>query len=65
MSYGVSIDSYRYNPPIASEVLHGFSRERGRSPDTIMNSASQREIEDQLVMDRLLREYLTPKSRWE
>ena len=42
-----------------------ISREQGRLPDTIMNSASQREIEDQLVMDRLLREYLTPKSRWE
>ena len=62
MSYGASIYSHRYNPPIASEVLHGISREQGRLPDTIMNSApSQREIEAQLVMDRLLREYLTRK----
>jgi hypothetical protein len=65
MSYGASIYGHRYNPPIASEVLHGIFSEQGRLPGTIKNSASQREIEDQLVMDRLLREYLTPKSRWE
>jgi hypothetical protein len=53
--------SYRYNPPIASEVLHGFSLQ-GRLPDTIMNSAPvRRDNEAQLVMDRLLRECLTRK----
>ena len=63
MSYGASIYSHSYNPPIASEVLHGISREQRWLPDTIMNSApSRREIEAQLVMDRLLREYLTRKS---
>ena len=62
MSYGVSIYSCRYNPPIASEVLHGISREQRRLSDTIMNSAPvRREIEAQLVMDRLLRECLTGK----
>ena len=62
MSYGVSIYSHRYNPPIASEILHVISREQGRLPDTIMNSAPvRREIEAQLVMDRLLRECLTRK----
>ena len=65
MPYGASLYSHRYNPPIASEVLHGISREQRWWLGTIVNSASQREIEDQLVMDRLLREYLTPKSRWE
>ena len=60
MSYGVSI--YSYNPPIASEVLHGISREQRRLSDTIMNFAPvRREIEAQLVMDRLLRECLTRK----
>jgi hypothetical protein len=62
MSHGASIYSYRYNPSIASEVLRGISREQGRLPDTIMNSAPvRREIETQLVMDRLLRECLTRK----
>ena len=66
MSYGASIYSHGYNPPIASEVLHGISREQGWLPDTIMNSAPvRREIETQLVMDRLLRECLTRKSPWE
>ena len=36
MSYGASIYSYRYNPPLASEVLHGIFREQGRLPDTII-----------------------------
>ena len=66
MSYGASIHSHGYNPPIASEVLHGISREQRWLPGTIVNSApARREIETQLVMDRLLREYLTPKSPWE
>ena len=60
MSYGASIYSHGYNPPITAEGLRGISREQGRLPGTIMNSApSQREIEAQLMMDRLLREYLT------
>jgi hypothetical protein len=62
MSYGVWIYSHRYNQPIASEILHVISREQRRPPDTIMNSAPvRREIEAQLVMDRLLRECLTRK----
>ena len=62
MSYGVSIYSHHYNQPIASEILHVISREQRRRPDTIMNSAPvRREIEAQLVMDRLLRECLTGK----
>jgi hypothetical protein len=60
MSHGASIYHHRYNPPIASEVLHGSLGEQTRLPD-IMESASAREIEVQLVMDRLLREYLTRK----
>jgi hypothetical protein len=64
MSYGVSI--YGYNPPIVSEVLFGISREQGWRPGTNANSApSRREIDAQLIMDRLLREYLTRKSPWE
>ena len=60
MSHVVSICSDRYNAPIASEILHVISREQGRPPDTIMNSAPvRREIEAQLVMDRLLRECLS------
>jgi hypothetical protein len=66
MSHGASICSYRYNPPPAPEVLHGIFGEQGRQPDTIINPApSQREMETQLVMDRLLREYLSPRSRRE
>jgi hypothetical protein len=62
MSHGVSIYSYRCNPPIAFEVLHEISREQRRLPGTIMNSAPVRpEIEAQLVMDRLLRECLAGK----
>ena len=62
MSHVVSICSHRYNPPTASEILHIISREQGQPPDTIMNSAPvRREIEAQLVMDRLLRECLTGK----
>ena len=65
MSYAASIYSHGYNPPIAFEVLHGISREQAWRLGTIVNSASsQREIEAQLVMDRLLREYLKPKSQW-
>ena len=66
MSYAASIYSHGYNPPTASDVLHGISREQEWLPGTITNSASaQREIETQLVMDRLLRECLARKSRWE
>jgi hypothetical protein len=62
MSYGASLYSHRYNLPIASEVLHGIFSEQGRLPGTIKNSApSRHEIEARLVMDRLLRECLTPK----
>jgi hypothetical protein len=64
MSYGASICSYRNNPPPASKVLHGMFGEQGRQSDTITNLApSRREIETQQVMDRLLREYLSPRSR--
>jgi len=64
MSYGASIYSHGYNPPVASEVLHGISREQRWQPGTMANSAPSRlELECQLVMDRLLREFLIPKSR--
>jgi len=64
MSYGASICSYRHNPSPASNVLHGIFGEQGRQPDAVMNSVpSQREMEIQQVMDRLLREYLSPRSR--
>jgi hypothetical protein len=63
MSYGASIHSHVYNPPITAEVLCGISREQGWLPGTIVSFApSQLEIETQLVMDRLLRECLTRKS---
>jgi len=63
MSYGASIHSHVYNPPITAEVLCGISRGQGWRPGTIVNSApSQLEIETQLVMDRLLRECFTSKS---
>ena len=66
MSHGASLYSHRYNPLIPSEVLDGISRGKGLRPGTIKNSKPARhEIEAQLVMDWLLREYLTPKSRWE
>ena len=62
MSYGASIFSHRYNPPITSDVHHGIFSEQGRLHGTIKNSApSRHEIEAQLVMDRLLRECLTGK----
>jgi hypothetical protein len=60
MSYGASIHSHVYNPPITAKVLRGISREQGWRPGTIVNSApSQLEIEAKLVMDRLLHEYFT------
>ncbi len=63
MSYGASIYSHVYNPPITAEVLCGISRGSGWRPGTIVNSApSQLEIETQLVMDRLFRECFTRKS---
>ncbi|HET9587033.1 MAG TPA: hypothetical protein VFP38_23670 [Bradyrhizobium sp.] len=59
MSYGASIHSHTYNPPFTVDGLGGISREQRRPPDTIKNSApSQRVIEAQRVMDRLLRECL-------
>jgi hypothetical protein len=62
MSYGVSIYSLGHNAPVASEVLREISREQTGLPGTIVNSArSRREGETQLIMDRLLREYLRPK----
>src|SRR5258707_11935455 len=62
MSYGASIHSHVYNPPITAEVLCKISRGQGWRPGTIVNSApSQLEIETQLVMDRLLRECFTSK----
>jgi hypothetical protein len=66
MSYATSIQSHGRNPPVASNVLHGKFRGQEWLPVAIATSASaRRELETQLVMDRLLREYLTPKSRWE
>ena len=57
MSYGASIYSYVYNPPMTAEVLCGISREQGWRRGTIVKSApSQLEIETQQVIDRLLRE---------
>ena len=59
MSYGASIHRHTYNPPITVEGLGGISREQRLLPGTTKNSApSQRVIEAQLVMDRLLRECL-------
>ena len=64
MSYAASIYSDWPNRPPASKALLGIFSEQGRQPETTTNSApSQREMEIQLVMDRLLREYLSPKSR--
>jgi hypothetical protein len=65
MSYA-SIHGHGRNPPVASNVLYGNFREQEWLPTAIAVSASaRRELETQLVMDRLLREYLAPKSRWE
>jgi hypothetical protein len=59
MSYGTSIHSHTCNPPFTVDGLGGISREHRPLPGTIKNLApSQRVIEAQLVMDRLLREYL-------
>ena len=59
MSYGASVHSHTYNPPVTIEGLGGISREQRLLPGTTKNSApSQRVIEAQLVMDRLLRECL-------
>jgi hypothetical protein len=63
MSYGASIYSHVYGPPITAKVLCGISREQGWRPGTILNSTpSQLEIETQLVMDRLLRDCFSSKS---
>jgi hypothetical protein len=63
MSCAAAISSYRCNPPAPSNVLHVMFREQEWSPGLIVNSApARRELETQLVMDRLLREYLTPNS---
>ena len=65
MSYAAAIYSQGYNPLIESEALNQISGEQAWRLGTIVNSASsQRKIETQLVMDRLLREYLKPKSQW-
>jgi hypothetical protein len=62
MSYGASIHSHVYNPPITAKVLCGISREQGCRAGTIVNSApSQLEIETRALMDRLLRECFTSK----
>ncbi len=59
MSYGASVHSHTYNPPVTIEGLGRISREQRLLPGTTKNSApSQRVIEAQLVMDRLLRECL-------
>ena len=64
MSYAASIHGHVCNPPAASNVLHGMFRDQDWLPSPITTSAlARRELETQLVMDRLLREYLTPKSR--
>ena len=63
MSYGASIVSHVYNPPITAEVLCGIFASKDGRPGTIVKSApSQLEIETQLVVDRLLRECFTRKS---
>ena len=63
MSYGASIYSHVYNPPITAEVHCGISRGQGWRPGTIVKSTpSQLEIETQLVVDRLIRECFTRKS---
>jgi len=63
MSYGASIYSHVYNPPIKAEAHFGISRGQGWRPGTIVKSApSQLEIETQLVVDRLMRECFTRKS---
>jgi len=61
MSYGASIYSHAYNPPITAEGLGGISREQRRLHGTIKNSAPSQREEAQLVMDRLLRECLKRK----
>jgi hypothetical protein len=59
MSYGTSIHSHTRNPQITVEGFGGISRKQRLLPGATENSApSQRVIEAQLVMDRLLREYL-------
>jgi hypothetical protein len=58
MYYGASIHSHAYNPPITVEGLGGISREQRPLPGTKNSAPSPRVIEAQLVMERLLREYL-------
>ena len=65
MPYDASIYRHVYNPLVTAKVHFGISREQGWRPGTNVNSASQREIDAELIMDRLLREYLTRKSPWE
>jgi hypothetical protein len=62
MSYAASIYSHGYNQPITPEVLDGISREQRLLGTIVSPAASRLAIEPQLVMDRLLREYLTRKS---
>ena len=60
MSHSASI--HGRDLAVALEGLHGISREQGWAPRAIVSSApSQRELDTQLVMDRLLRECLARK----
>src|SRR6476469_718736 len=64
MSYGASIYSHVYKPPIRAKGLCGISRGQGWRPGTLVKSApSQLEIETQLVVDRLFRECFKRKSQ--
>ena len=64
MSDDASINRHVYDLAVSTEVHCGISREQGSWPDAIVNPTPlQSEIETQLVIDRLLRECFTPKSR--
>ena len=49
----------------SAELLAELLQNHGHSVAIATSASARRELETQLVMDRLLREYLTPKSRWE
>jgi len=62
MSYGASIYSHVYDPPITVEALRGISL--GQGCGAIVNSApSELEIGTQEVIDRLFRECFTSQPR--
>jgi hypothetical protein len=62
MSYGASLFSNRTNPPIGSDFFRG-SLGLDWLPEAIAKSASaEREIEVQVLMDRLLRQYFAPNT---